>query len=197
MVEKKTTTKKPTVKKSTVRKVVKKKSVPKLKKGSVLIATRHGRVAGEVKKKSIKVEKKPIKVEKKKISDKYIEAVGRRKTAVARIRFWTKSGEEFLVNEKNYKDYFPTVELQKIIFSPLEIINMEKKLKISARIKGGGLHAQAEAIRHGLSRALIKFDPELRKQLKKTGFLTRDPRMRERKKFGLKRARKGSQWSKR
>lgn len=183
MVEKKTTTKKPTVKK-----IVKKKPVSKLKKDSVLVAKQS--VEGEIK-------KKPIKVEKKRTAEKYIEAVGRRKTAVARVRFWIKSGEEFLVNEKNYKDYFPTVELQKIIFSPLEIISIEKKFKISARIKGGGLHAQAEAIRHGLSRALIKFDPELRKQLKKTGFLTRDPRMRERKKFGLKRARKGSQWSKR
>jgi len=183
MVEKKTTTKKPIAKK-----IVKKKSAPKLKKDTARVAKQSVTAVAK---------KKPIKVEEKKISEKYIEAVGRRKTAVARIRFWTKSGEEFLVNEKNYKDYFPTIELQKIIFSPLEIINMDDKLKISARIKGGGLHAQAEAIRHGLSRALIKFDPELRKQLKKTGFLTRDPRMRERKKFGLKRARKGSQWSKR
>jgi len=163
-------------KKTTTKKISKKKSAPKPKKV---------------------VKKKSVKIEKKKVSEKYIEAVGRRKTAVARIRFWTKAGEEFLVNEKGYKDYFPTIESQKIILSPLEIISIEDKLKISARVKGGGSHAQAEAVRHGLSRALIKFNPEFRKQLKKAGFLTRDPRMRERKKFGLKRARKGPQWSKR
>jgi|AntAceMinimDraft_18_1070375.scaffolds.fasta_scaffold40982_2 small subunit ribosomal protein S9 len=147
-------------------------------------------------KKTIAESKKPIKKKAPKV-ERYIEAVGRRKTAVARIRIWTKSGEGFLVNEKNYQDYFPTIESQKILLSPIEMISSEDKFKVSARVKGGGSHAQAEAVRHGLSRALIKFNPEFRKQLKKSGFLTRDPRMRERKKFGLKRARKGPQWSKR
>jgi len=166
-------------------KIVKKKSIKKSVKKPVKNA-----------KKNVVKSKKPV--EKKILkAERYIEAVGRRKTAVARVRIWTKAGEEFLVNEKKYQDYFPTVESQKIIFSPLKMINIEDKFRVSARVKGGGKHAQAEAVRHGLSRTLIKFNSEFRKQLKKAGFLTRDPRMRERKKFGLKRARKGPQWSKR
>jgi small subunit ribosomal protein S9 len=124
-------------------------------------------------------------------AEKYIEAVGRRKTAVARVRLWTKGKKEFLINEKDYQDYFPNFELQKTILAPLEMMNSEDKFK------GGGVHAQTEATRHGISRALVKFNPDFRKRLKKAGFLTRDPRMRERKKFGLKRARRAPQWSKR
>ena len=131
--------------------------------------------------------------------EQYIEAVGRRKTAIARVRLFTKGKgkKEFLINEKEYQNYFPNFELQETINAPLEVTNNEDEFKVSVKVKGGGVYSQAEAVRHGISRALIKFNPELRKRLKKVGFLTRDSRMRERKKFGLKRARRGPQWSKR
>jgi len=131
-----------------------------------------------------------------KIEDKYIEAVGRRKTAVARVRIWTK-GKGFMVNDMDMKEYFPTEDLQNNITSPIDMLNIEEKFKISAKVKGSSKIAQSVAVRHGLSRALIKMNPEFRKRLKKAGYLTRDPRMRERKKFGLKRARRAAQWSKR
>ena len=131
------------------------------------------------------------------VSGKYIEAVGRRKTAVARVRLFEKGKKEIFINDKDYQDYFPNFELQKIVKAPLEMMGVEGQFGITVKVKGSGRHSQAEAVRHGVSRGLIKFDPEFRKRLKKAGFLTRDPRMRERKKFGLKRARRGPQWSKR
>jgi small subunit ribosomal protein S9 len=127
----------------------------------------------------------------------YFEGVGRRKTAVARVRLYPKSQQGFMVNDKELQDYFSANESQLIALSPLKLINLEDKFKISVKVNGSGFNSQAEAIRHGLSRALIKFKPEFRKRLKKAGYLTRDPRMRERKKFGKKRARKSPQWSKR
>lgn len=128
---------------------------------------------------------------------RYFEAVGRRKTAVARVRLFTKGGKEFLVNDKPYQVYFPTLALQQAALASLEKMKCLDKFRISAKVKGGGLNAQAEAVRHGIARALILFNPDFRKRLKKVGFLTRDPRMRERKKFGLKRARRAPQWKKR
>ena len=129
--------------------------------------------------------------------ERYIEAVGRRKTAVARVRLQTQGRKEFLVNNKTLEIYFPILELQQIAKESLEKMNCLEKFNISAKVKGGGLHDQAQALRHGIARALVKFDSEFRKRLKKTGFLTRDSRMRERKKFGLKRARRAPQWKKR
>ncbi|MBU1045846.1 30S ribosomal protein S9 [Patescibacteria group bacterium] len=135
---------------------------------------------------------------KKAAGEKYIPAVGRRKTAIARVRlFLAKDKAEILVNSKDFKGYFPSPGLQRTVLSALEMMNCLDKFNISIKVRGGGKNAQAEAVRHGLSRALIKFNPDFRKRLKKAGFLTRDPRMRERKKFGLKRARRGPQWSKR
>ncbi|MBU3964402.1 30S ribosomal protein S9 [Patescibacteria group bacterium] len=131
-------------------------------------------------------------------AERYIEAVGRRKTAVARARLFTaKDKIEFLVNGKDFKEYFRSSESQRNVLSALEMMNCLDKFNISIKVSGGGISAQSEAVRHGISRALIKFNPDFRKRLKKAGFLTRDPRMRERKKFGLKRARRGPQWSKR
>ncbi|MBU3918900.1 30S ribosomal protein S9 [Patescibacteria group bacterium] len=127
----------------------------------------------------------------------YFEGVGRRKTAIARVRIFPKLKNEFIVNEKKYSEYFSTYEMEQKVFSPLILMNMEEKFKVTVKVKGSGLDSQAEAVRHGLARALVKFNPEFRKRLKKAGFLTRDPRMRERKKFGRKRARKSPQWSKR
>jgi len=128
---------------------------------------------------------------------KYYEAVGRRKTAVARVRLWTKGDKEFLVNDKPYTKYFPTQELQQTALASLRKMNIEDKFRVVAKVKGGGLVAQAEAIRHAIARALVLFNPNFRKRLRKAGYLTRDPRMRERKKFGLKRARRAPQWQKR
>ena len=129
--------------------------------------------------------------------ERYFEAVGRRKTSVARVRLFTKGEKNFLVNNKTLEVYFPTFELQKTAQAALEKMSCLGKFKVSALVKGGGLHSQAEAVRHGTVRALVIFNPDFRKGLKKTGFLTRDPRMRERKKFGLKRARRAPQWQKR
>lgn len=128
---------------------------------------------------------------------KYFEAVGKRKTARARVRLLTQGKKEIRVNEKPYKTYFSTSELQKIVESPLESIKCLEKFGVSIQIRGGGFHAQAEAARHGISRALCLLNPYFKKKLRKVGFLTRDSRMRERKKFGLKRARRAPQWSKR
>lgn len=128
--------------------------------------------------------------------DRYFEAVGRRKTAIARVRLYTRSGA-FIVNEKAYGEYFPTLDLQKIAEDALKKMKLWERFRISARVSGGGIHAQAEAVRHGLARCLISFNPDFRKRMKRAGFLKRDPRMKERKKFGLKKARKAPQWAKR
>jgi len=128
---------------------------------------------------------------------KYIETIGRRKTSRARIRLWTKGDKVILVNEKSYKEYFPSFELQQIVTSPLALIKLMDKFRITVRVSGGGIHSQAEAVRHGIARALVRFNSDFRKKLRRAGFLTRDPRMRERKKFGLKRARRAPQWQKR
>lgn len=130
-------------------------------------------------------------------TERFWEATGRRKTSSARIRIWVKGKKEFLVNDKHYKDYFKSPELGQIALSPLETMNLGDRLRVMAKVSGGGLHSQAEAVRHSLSRALLIFNPNFQKRLKKAGFLTRDPRMRERKKFGLKRARRAPQWTKR
>lgn len=140
----------------------------------------------------------PKAVVKKTVSaDKYIEAIGRRKTAVARVRLFNEGDKEFLVNGKSLQQYFTILEDQKTVVSSLAEIKNLDKFRVTVVVKGGGHRAQAEAVRHGTARALVEIDQESRKPLRKAGFLTRDPRMRERKKFGLKRARKAPQWAKR
>lgn len=128
---------------------------------------------------------------------KYLESIGRRKTSVARIRIFTQGEKDISINKMPIEKYFPSLFLRKTALSPLEIMSCLDKFGIQILVKGGGISSQSEAIRHGLARALEIFNPEFRKRLKKAGFLTRDPRMRERKKFGLKRARKAPQWAKR
>ena len=143
-------------------------------------------------------EEKAVKVPTaKKVAHRYIEAVGRRKTSTARVRITEASKESVAVNDKTVSAYFPTKELQSIVAEAVEKSKVAGKFTISAKVIGGGIHSQAEAIRHGLARALVSFDEETRKRLKKLGFLKRDPRMKERRKFGLKKARKAPQWSKR
>ncbi|MFC1595022.1 30S ribosomal protein S9, partial [Patescibacteria group bacterium] len=112
----------------------------------------------------------------------YIEATGKRKTSVARVRIF-KTGKEIIVNNIDYKKYFPTLEMQRIVESALKIAGTLSKVRVSALIKGGGIHSQAEALRHGISRVIIKENPEMRQELKKAGFLKRDSRMKERRKF--------------
>jgi len=133
----------------------------------------------------------------KKGDDRYIEAVGRRKTAIARVRITPASKTTFLVNEKELHEYFPIKEMQVIVKQPLEEMGATEKFIVTAKIIGGGIHSQSEALRHGIARALVNHKAELRKDLKKAGYLKRDPRSKERRKFGLKKARKAPQWSKR
>ena len=147
---------------------------------------------------------KKTKTSKKKTSKKneYFEAIGRRKSATARVRLFQKpaTGKKvgnIDVGDKTLAEYFPLKELQEIVYAPLKQTKLAKEFYISAKTYGGGVRAQAEAIRLGISRALLKFNIELRQELKDEGFLTRDARVKERKKFGLKKARKAAQWSKR
>lgn len=129
-------------------------------------------------------------------ADKYYEAVGRRKTSVARVRLFTK-GQGIIVNEKDYTEYFPDVTLQRIAESSLKKMKSLDRFRITAKTSGGGTKSQAEAVRHGIARVLVIFNQDFKKRLRRAGYLTRDPRMKERKKFGLKRARKSPRWSKR
>ena len=150
-----------------------------------------------VKKTVKKAVKKVVKKAEKKTIVKYYQATGRRKTSVARIRLFTQGDKTITINEKPYKEYFLDLNLQQIVSTALDRMKALDKFMVSAKVRGGGIHSQAEAVRHGISRALVKFNPDFRKRLRRAGYLTRDPRMRERKKFGLKRARRAPQWSKR
>lgn len=131
---------------------------------------------------------------------KYIEAVGRRKTSTARVRITEGAKAHFTVNGVDAKEYFKTEEERRLILDPivkgLPSVS-SAKWSVEAHVSGGGTHSQSEAIRHGLARALVQSDVALRGGLKSLGFLKRDPRAKERRKFGLKKARKAPQWSKR
>ena len=126
---------------------------------------------------------------------KYFYANGKRKTSIARIRLYEGKGE-IIVNERSLEDYFFGTLIGNVK-APLKLVDMLKRFDISVKVIGGGISSQAEAVRHGIAKALIVFDPELRTLLKRAGFLTRDARVKERKKFGLHRARRAPQWSKR
>lgn len=127
--------------------------------------------------------------------ERYIEAVGRRKTAVARVRITPASKTSITIGNKDLHEYFSVEEMQMIVKEPLKDIS--DKFVITGKIVGGGIHSQSEAMRHGIARALVAFNADLRRPLKKEGMLKRDPRAKERRKFGLKKARKAPQWSKR
>lgn len=129
--------------------------------------------------------------------DRYFEAVGRRKTAVARVRLFTRGEKQFLVNGKPYQEYFPIADDQQTVTASMRKMKCLDKFKVTVLVSGGGHSAQAEAVRHGTARVLVDFNNNFKKRLRKVGYLTRDPRMRERKKFGRKRARKSPQWAKR
>lgn len=131
--------------------------------------------------------------------EKYVEAVGRRKTAIARVRITPSSKNTITVNGKALNEFFTVSNLQKVALASLEKFTeaTEEKFNVVAKTIGGGMAGQAEAIRHGIARALITHLPAQRTTMKKEGFLTRDQRAKERRKFGLKKARKAPQWSKR
>jgi|SRR3989344_8948153 len=129
---------------------------------------------------------------------RYIEGIGRRKTASARVRITPSAKTSFTINDgKDLATYFPVAELRRIIEEPFAKIIPDTAFSVSVRITGGGVRAQAEALRLGIARALLIHEETLRTKLKKAGFLKRDPRSKERRKFGLKKARKAPQWSKR
>jgi small subunit ribosomal protein S9 len=127
----------------------------------------------------------------------YYYGCGKRKTAVARVRLYKDGKGIITVNDQPAEKYFVLTTQQGTIVSPLKITGLNKKFDISIKVNGGGINAQADASRHGISRALLEYDDSLRQALKKAGFLTRDARIKERKKPGLKRARRAPQFSKR
>ena len=126
----------------------------------------------------------------------YFYGTGRRKSSVARVRLYQGTGK-ITINDRDIDDYFGLETLKLIVRQPLAVTDNVEKFDIVCTVAGGGVTGQAGAIRHGVSRALLEFDAELRPVLKKAGFLTRDPRMKERKKYGLKAARRAPQFSKR
>ncbi len=130
-----------------------------------------------------------------KTKKQYIETIGRRKTATARVRITEAAKASYVINDQDLATYFPTAELQKIVTDPFTIT--KKAYAVSVHVKGSGIHSQAEAVRHGIARGLVKEDEGDKTTLKQEGFLKRDPRSKERRKFGLKKARKAPQWSKR
>ncbi|MBN1325909.1 30S ribosomal protein S9 [Candidatus Falkowbacteria bacterium] len=127
---------------------------------------------------------------------KYSFAVGRRKTSIARVKLFVRGKGEITINGKKSQEYLPDYVLQETINAPLKLVNLAKA-DVIAVVSGGGKRGQAEALRLAIARALIKSDKDLRKTLKVAGFLHRDPRIKERKKPGLKRARRAPQWQKR
>lgn len=130
------------------------------------------------------------------MSQEFNYGTGRRKTSVARTRMYAGSGQ-IIVNGRPYEEYFPRPSLQMIIRQPLNLTNTLERFDIKINVQGGGISGQAMAVRHGISRALLEFDENLRGALKKAGFLTRDARKKERKKYGLRGARARFQYSKR
>ena len=127
----------------------------------------------------------------------YLYGTGRRKSSVARVRLFQNGTGAITINGRDIDEYFGLETLKMVVRQPLEATGNTGKMDIVATVTGGGVTGQAGAIRHGISRALLEVDPEYRKILKSAGLLTRDPRMKERKKYGLKKARKASQFSKR
>ena len=134
----------------------------------------------------------------KKENKDYIPAVGKRKRAIARIRIIKDNakGVKITINDKDYKEYLPYFQWQELVLKALKLVGRDN-ITISIRVAGGGIKGQVDAIKHGIARALLKTDEDLRATLKKEGLLTRDARKKERKKPGLKKARRAPQWSKR
>lgn len=131
------------------------------------------------------------------VQGKYFYAVGRRKSATATVRLYPKGKGNVVINDKDWKDYFPVAWDQTLVEKPLVVVSVNGKVDATIRVQGGGVRGQIDAIRLGFARALIKWQEDLKPVLKKQGLLTRDSRVKERKKPGLKRARRAPQWQKR
>jgi len=140
--------------------------------------------------------KKPTTSSPIKLNGKYYYACGKRKTSIARVRLYKGTGK-VVINGKDGREHIKIDELIGTMLAPLKLVKKAKDFDISAKVVGGGPTGQAEAIRHGIAKALLEFDAELRTPLKKAGYITRDSRTKERKKYGLKKARRAPQWSKR
>lgn len=171
-------------KKTIKKKEAKESSKPKKKK------------VGEKEEIEEKIEEKPEPTPKKKRL-LYYYAVGRRKSAVAKVFIFKNGNGHIEINNRDIKNFFPWEPYQSEIYAPLLAVGQREKLNVKCIVHGGGMHSQAEAIRLGVARALLKLNPIFRRALKKRNFLTRDPRVKERKKYGLKRARRAPQWQKR
>lgn len=175
------------VKEKTIKKPVKKAALKP--KAQVL--------AAEVKE-GPKVKVEPEKAEAKTTGpSRYFYAVGRRKCAVAQVKVYPGGKGNIVINNKDLKVYFPPFEFQNTILSPLKLAGQDSTVDVTVKVNGGGKRGQADSIRHGIARALLLLDEDYRKSLRKAGFLTRDARVKERKKPGLKRARRAPQWAKR
>lgn len=137
--------------------------------------------------------------------EKYYEAMGRRKESIARVRMYTKKATDIIendkalvtVNGKDYRDYFSDATLWEVVEAPFKKLKSLNRFKATVVVRGGGKSGQADAIKQGIARTLVLFDQNFRKKLKKAGYLTRDPRTKERRKYGLKKARKAPRWAKR
>lgn len=127
----------------------------------------------------------------------FIRAVGRRKEAVARIRLYPKGKGQVTINQRELSKYFPAFEQQQQVVLPLKLTGTDTSFDIGVKVSGGGIHGQAEAVRHGIARALLRVNEDYRRPLRAAGCLTRDSRVKERKKYGLKKARRAPQFSKR
>lgn len=197
MVTKKPTTKKPP-------KVAKEKTAKvKVEKKIIVGPKKENKTKEEVK---ITEEKSIQPQPTRPILEKYYEAIGRRKRAVARVRVYTKKSTDaqvfedkalIVVNGKPYSEYFRTPVLQNMVEAPLKKLKSINRFKATVKVFGGGISGQADAVKMGLSRALVLFDQNFSKKLRKAGYLTRDSREKERRKYGLKKARKAPQWAKR
>ncbi len=130
-------------------------------------------------------------------TSQYYYGTGKRKTAIARVRLYAGEGGPFIVNSKPMDEYFGWATWQRVATDAFQVTNMMNRFRVVAKVAGGGVNAQAEAIRHGITRALITFDPALKPALRRAGFVTRDARIKESKKYGLKRARRAPQYTKR
>ncbi len=127
---------------------------------------------------------------------RYFQGFGGRKTAAAQVRIFPKQ-EGIKINDRELKTYFRSEKDQYAVLSPLELVGLKNAFGVTVKVHGSGIHSQADAVRHGLAKALVHYDPSLKKKLKVAGLITRDPRAVERKKYGLKKARRAPQWAKR
>jgi len=206
MAVKKVTTKKEKPVKKAV-KVTKSVKTTKPKTGKVVKDVKDVKIAKEVHKEKVveavavqEIKKENVEKVVKKTNEKYFYAVGRRKSAVAQIRLFEDNkatDNDLIINGKKFKEYFPTASLQNNLLSPLKAVGMQGNVRMTVVVRGGGTTGQVEAVRLGIARALVEYDEKLKKTLKDLGLLTRDSRKVERKKPGLKKARKAPQWAKR